>query len=216
MAPKCKYFWNTFSGVPLHHMKATPLQDKIFENCKIPLVFVIIPGNPGCIQFYEKFADVLSSSTNVPVWGVSHTGHVQADKNLNFNHPNVLDCGLDRQIEHKIDYLEQEVFAKAEKVVLIGHSIGCYIILHIMDRMKHRETAMCKSVLLFPTIERLKQSPKGKLMTPLLSNVRWLFALSIWIVRFLPVSMLSWLVSTITKVFVDVQELGARTTGRRN
>ena len=197
---KCRYLWNTWADVPLHHMKVSPHQAKNVTKHIQPLIYVIIPGNPGCIQFYEKFAQVLCNSTNTPVWGISHTGHVRTDKNTDFEHPKVLDCGLDKQIEHKITYLEKEVFPNAEKVILIGHSIGCYIILHIMNRMKHQESSICKSILLFPTIERMKQSPKGKVFTPMLSNARWLFVFSVWILRFLPTSMVSWLISTITKV----------------
>jgi len=189
MTTKCRYFWNTWTEVPLQHMKVSPAQIKLASTNKELLVFVIIPGNPGCIQFYEKFAQVLCDSTNTSVWGVSHTGHAQSDRNSNLEHPKLLDCGLESQIEHKISYLENEVFQKAEKVILIGHSIGCYIILHIMDRMKQRESAILKSILLFPTIERMKLSPQGKKLTPVLTNARWLLVYIEWALRRLPTSL---------------------------
>ena len=180
-------------------MKLNPCQGKMCENSKLPLVFVIIPGNPGCIQFYEKFAEVLHLNTKLPVWGVSHTGHVQAGDDV--AHPHVLDCSLEKQIEHKRMYLEEEVFPQADKVVLIGHSIGCYIILQIINQLKDKDLIF-KSVLLFPTIERLRHSPNGTTMTPLLSNARWLFVFLTGALRFLPKSILSWFAFYMTKVIL--------------
>ncbi|EMP26147.1 UPF0554 protein C2orf43 like protein [Chelonia mydas] len=41
--------------------------------------------------------------------------------------------GLHGQIEHKLDFLRKNV-PKDMKLVLIGHSIGCYITLEMMKR----------------------------------------------------------------------------------
>ena len=199
MSVKVQYFWNVWSGLSINHMKISPstVSDR---NGKLPVVFVVIPGNPGCIHFYEKFEEVLCVKTNIPVWGVSHTGHAHAGEDGGVGHPATLECGLEKQIEHKIEYLEKEAFQHAEKVLLIGHSIGCYIILHIMDRMQGKNYMVEKGILLFPTIERMKQSPQGLKMTPLLTYARWMFMFTIRILRIFPESFVSWLAKTITQV----------------
>ena len=201
MDVKCRYFWNVWSGVALHHMKVEPVVSGSRKN-KHPIVFVIIPGNPGCIQFYEKFAEVLCTASSIPVWGISHTGHAQAKKEDCVSHPSVIECGLENQILHKIEYLQKEVLPKCENVILIGHSIGCYIILQILHRMQKESSyhSIRKGILLFPTIEKMKETPQGKRLTPLVTNARWLFMFVVGILRFLPSSTISWLIGIITKV----------------
>ncbi|XP_076807016.1 lipid droplet-associated hydrolase-like [Clavelina lepadiformis] len=196
MAARFKSFWTLQSGIAINHMKFDDISTA--EKCekRHPIVFVIIPGNPGLIHFYEKFSEVLYSTTDIPVWGVSHTGHTKTDKQ--FDHPDVLDCGLECQIEHKIDFLKQEVFPNADKVILIGHSIGCYIILQIMDKMKEYRSRFEKGVLLFPTIERMRHTPNGKLMTPILSYGRWLYVFLAGIFNLLPNFVLCRLVPCLT------------------
>ncbi|KAJ7401820.1 hypothetical protein BTVI_92262 [Pitangus sulphuratus] len=43
-----------------------------------------------------------------------------------------------------------------------------------------------RSVLLFPTIERMAQSPQGKLMTPLLCKLRYALYMPVYLLSFLP------------------------------
>jgi len=43
-----------------------------------------------------------------------------------------------------------------------------------------------RSVLLFPTIERMAQSPQGKLMTPLLCKLRYVLYMPVYLLSFLP------------------------------
>ena len=82
---------------------------------------------------------------------------------------------LDGQIRHKIAFIEEFLPASCE-ITFIGHSIGCKIILEIMKELNSRQSqykisneSVCqdqevhKSYLLFPTIERMKQTPAGRL-----------------------------------------------------
>uniref|UniRef100_UPI00398F44C8 lipid droplet-associated hydrolase isoform X2 n=1 Tax=Pristiophorus japonicus TaxID=55135 RepID=UPI00398F44C8 len=94
--------------------------------------------------------------------------------------------GLNGQIEHKLTFLRKNV-PKDIKLVLIGHSIGCHMILEIMKR--EPELQVLKAVLLFPTIERMAESPQGKLMTPVLCKLRFLMYVPIYFLSFLPESV---------------------------
>lgn len=142
-------------------------------------VFVIIPGNPGSIGFYEIFAKALFHRSGIPVWGISHTGHSSlGNTGTNAIHPDISDCGLKKQIQFKVAFLKEEVLPYFDKIYLIGHSIGCYIILHIMDLME--EPKLDKGIMLFPTIERMAETPKGKWLTPAVVHARWLI---LWMAR---------------------------------
>ena len=79
--------------------------------------------------------------------------------------------GLEGQIRHKLLYIRENV-PKETKLILIGHSIGCYIILHLLDQLE--EGRVLKCMMLFPTIERMALSPKGRTATPMLKYFRWM------------------------------------------
>ena len=82
--------------------------------------------------------------------------------------------GLNGQINHKMAFLDEFLPASC-KITFIGHSIGCKIILEIMKELSLRHNqngksiqtinqslSIHKSYLLFPTIERMKQTPAGR------------------------------------------------------
>ena len=82
---------------------------------------------------------------------------------------------MDGQIRHKIALIE-DFLPESSKITFIGHSIGCQIILEIMKQLNLKQTQyeksqetvsqhlkVHKSYFLFPTIERMKQTPAGRL-----------------------------------------------------
>uniref|UniRef100_A0A3Q3AE49 Lipid droplet-associated hydrolase n=1 Tax=Kryptolebias marmoratus TaxID=37003 RepID=A0A3Q3AE49_KRYMA len=91
--------------------------------------------------------------------------------------------GLNGQIEHKLAFLRKRV-PRETGLVLVGHSIGCYIILEMMKR--DPELKVLKAVMLFPTIERMAQTPQGKVMTPVLCQMRYLAYLPVFLLSLLP------------------------------
>uniref|UniRef100_A0AAR2KVK8 Lipid droplet-associated hydrolase n=1 Tax=Pygocentrus nattereri TaxID=42514 RepID=A0AAR2KVK8_PYGNA len=86
--------------------------------------------------------------------------------------------------------MEEDVFGLNDHVpqdthlVLVGHSVGCYIILQIMKR--NPELKVIKSVLLFPVIERMACSPQGQVMTPVLCRLRYAVYLPVFLLSLLP------------------------------
>jgi predicted alpha/beta hydrolase family esterase len=72
---------------------------------------------------------------------------------------------LEGQIRHKLTFI-RDYLPKDVKLILIGHSIGCYMILKLLDDLESHQVLRC--FMLFPTIERMAESPKGQVATPLL------------------------------------------------
>ncbi|XP_069105973.1 lipid droplet-associated hydrolase-like [Argopecten irradians] len=150
------------------------------------LLFLIIPGNPGVIQYYERFMERLyhESKDCVPVWGISHTGHVHdpakpsspasqrqlSGSQSSDQHPDE-PFTLKGQILNKVEFINNHV-PEDVRVILIGHSIGCYMILKMLEELSPNRVLRC--FLLFPTIERMAASPNGTVATPLLKWLRWL------------------------------------------
>ncbi|XP_037550694.1 lipid droplet-associated hydrolase [Nematolebias whitei] len=160
------------------------------------LLFLIIPGNPGVVGFYKTFMQTLHSSSGHPVWALSHAGHCAPPYSMDM----VEDAsaaerddvfGLNGQIEHKLAFLRERV-PRETGLVLVGHSIGCYIILEMIKR--NPELKVLKAIMLFPTIERMAQSPQGKVMTPVLCQMRYLAYLPVFFFSLLPASLRSFLV----------------------
>ena len=58
--------------------------------------------------------------------------------------------------------------------MLIGYFMGAYIILHLLKNCS-RATAVTKSILLFPTIERMAImiSPSSRYVTPMVTYFKW-------------------------------------------
>lgn len=142
------------------------------------VIFLIIPGNPGIAEYYDEFMKVLyqNSKDTIPVWTISHAGHVSIPKsadNLAIEKASYSVCSLEGQIKHKLTFIKDNIPTNV-KLVLIGHSIGCYMILKLLDDLDQQ---VLRCFMLFPTIERMAESPKGQVATPLLKYLRWLGAL---------------------------------------
>lgn len=133
-------------------------------------VVIIFPGNPGMIEFYKDFMETIYERLyrKVPVWGISHAGHVKVPSNVVLPPLNDVEdhYGLHGQIQHKVAFIENYVPSDIS-VVLVGHSIGCYLALEVMSSIVGSQ--ILKSILLFPTIEQLALSPQGQWASPLLS-----------------------------------------------
>ncbi|XP_069461991.1 lipid droplet-associated hydrolase isoform X2 [Ambystoma mexicanum] len=200
------------SGATTQVLKYGPWRDLWnTEDLNPPrLLFLIIPGNPGLIGYYRTFMEALYNGLNqqYPVWGLSHAGHCGPPSGMGM----MIDAqeteledvfGLNGQIEHKIAFCKKNV-PKEVKLVLIGHSIGCYIILQMMKRAS--DLKVLRSVLLFPTIERMAQSPQGKVMTPVLCSLRYVLYMPIYLLSFLPESVKSSLVRFVLRGIKSVDE----------
>ncbi|XP_056670965.1 lipid droplet-associated hydrolase [Monodelphis domestica] len=145
------------------------------------LLVLVVAGNPGIPAFYLSFAKALylTLDKHHPVWVVSHAGHVMAPRGVEVTEespedpgPGTTDdvFGLEGQVEHKLAFLRRYVPGSL-KLVLIGHSIGAYILLEMMKRAP--QLPVLRAFLLFPTIERMAKSPNGRVVTPLLCWLRY-------------------------------------------
>lgn len=162
------------------------------------LIFMIT-GNPGLIKYYEPFLstlhNLLSSSSTAPSARFSIYGHSLAGFDLSkgeMREPDSLVGLLDQIIKtesllfKQVDRLQKAAVAAAVeekplKVLLIGHSVGAYILLELIQR--HRKSVerfgldfdLIGGILLFPTITHLAQSPQGMIysVSPCWPPVLW-------------------------------------------
>lgn len=102
---------------------------------------------------------------------------------------------LQGQIQHKVTLIQQLVPSNL-KILLIGHSIGSYMILHMLDHLISTHHSVHKCYLLFPTVEGMALSPKGLSATPMLRYLRWAAPLAMILpYYFIPDTIKGWLIS---------------------
>ena len=93
-------------------------------------------------------------------------------------------------------------------VYLIGHSIGAYIILELLENAPvDKRIAHC--YLLFPTIEFMAETPNGKIVTKILNNITFLLFFLMWLFNWLPICVQIFLIriyAFITKIPSKHQE----------
>lgn len=153
----------------------------------------LIPGNPGLIVYYRDFINHLNTILASSLGKVSYTltGHslagFEVDDIQSQRDTLLLPFNLQQQIENVharlgraasvaqgIDPDEKgERPAKRLPVILIGHSVGAYMLLEILARRQRAQKAGSVSDLdsrydiigginLFPTVVDLAKSPTGR------------------------------------------------------
>lgn len=156
--------WIRFSLIPATAEHATEKDALQFDDCDE--LNIIIPGNPGIDLFYDLFAQFLhekrreqqkKSQTLI----ISHSNHVRntAQSGTPFT-------DLGDQITHKLQFLISSCkLPEGVKINLIGHSIGAYMCLKMAPELSQRGFNLGTTVCLFPTIERMRDSPEGRKFT---------------------------------------------------
>ncbi|XP_053989792.1 lipid droplet-associated hydrolase [Hylaeus volcanicus] len=180
--------WNS---VPTYVITEGCWVEEGLSMCGKKDVVIIIPGNPGIPEFYEGFIKSLKTRlpTETPVWVVGHAGHVQPPNNLLMTMPSDSNWNehysLMAQLEHKKEFIQKYVPEDA-KVHLIGHSIGCWMILNILkDNSISKRVAQC--YLLFPTIEHMATTRNGLFFTQVVSRIAFILVFLCWLLSCIPV-----------------------------
>ena len=161
----------------------------------VPLV-VVVPGNPGISQLYipfaRKFYNLGHKKFDVSV--ISNAGQSPGCYKKTSDSTKDPECEsgdwycLQDQVQHKLAYIEQEA-AERKSLILIGHSIGCLIVLRMLQHLS--SARVLKVVLLFPVIEHVARTPNAHSWTSYL----WSFLQG-------PFLLLAWIVFRLTPSFL--------------
>ncbi|AOA64993.1 hypothetical protein PP7435_CHR4-0685 [Komagataella phaffii CBS 7435] len=124
-----------------------------------PLI-LFIPGNPGLIDYYHEFLKRLSLA-GYEVCGTDHLGYHESDSKI---------YTLEEQIQQKLELLKvlslERKGYSTRKLILIGHSMGCWLLQRIYIAVIQDETLsqsyqVVFNGLLTPTINDIGLSRKG-------------------------------------------------------
>lgn len=163
------------------------LPSKITENSssKPKELILVVPGNPGVTKFYDKFADRLYERTKKPIWVISHGGHDKDQKKLPRLKDNKDLYDLQGQVKQKTELINK--YLQGVKLYCVGHSIGSKMILEILrENDENDKVDIEECYFLFPTLERMAETPNGKIVTWVINYILWLTLFGSWIFHFLP------------------------------
>lgn len=93
----------------------------------------MLTGNPGEIEYYTDYLSKLYSEMNIPTIGISHAGHNRIPAGHSRPQMSSQLFGLEAQIDHKARFIRDHI-EPSTRIILVGHSIGCYILLELLDR----------------------------------------------------------------------------------
>ncbi|KAL5519227.1 hypothetical protein ACEPAH_910 [Sanghuangporus vaninii] len=148
-------------GQSMAHCLWWPCKDKSINPNTI-LLFV--PGNPGLADFYRSYLSHIyeAAPDSLAILAHSLVGHspLVPSVPLRFSR-------LESQIEAVIETIDVILgtFGSAARLVIIGHSVGSWIVL---QTLRERPNCVTAAFLLFPTITHIVHTPNG-------SRLSWLF-----------------------------------------
>lgn len=92
----------------------------------------------------------------------------------------------------QVAFIEKYVPQDA-RIHFIGHSIGCYIILKLLQNESIQKRVV-KSYMLFPTIEYMAETKNGIFLTSIIKRILWLIIFLSWIFTFIPTIIQNFLI----------------------
>jgi len=133
-------------------------------------LFLLVPGNPGLVLFSKLFLLYLHRLTagRVELRVVSYVGHTSVSRNGGRPFPFRAQLAFFSEVLRRA--MEEE--GKEERqVFLAGHSVGAYVVLHMLDSLPAEQRArVAQAFMLMPTIMNIADTPNGFTHVPLL---RW-------------------------------------------
>ncbi|KFK38527.1 hypothetical protein AALP_AA3G125800 [Arabis alpina] len=172
--------------------RVSGLMTEIMEiQAENPTFYVLfIPGNPGVVPYYKEFLESLhefldGNASIIAIGQISHTSKDWESGRL---------FSFQEQIDHKIDFVRQELESVKVPIVLVAHSIGSYISLEMLRKCSDK-VVYCVGLYPFLTLNQQsrKQSLIGKLAASSIMSATASFLVAT--LRILPIWAARWLVS---------------------
>lgn len=172
-------------------------QSNSLDEDSLDFLIFMITGNPGLISYYKPFLSTLhgllcssksSTSSRFLICGNSLAGFDTGEGEHETS--SMLPVGLEKQIDniesllfteiakHRKDTARGPIFPK---VILMGHSVGAYILLELIRQHRTRidegqeDFDLIGGILLFPTITYIAKSPQGMIYDVSIHPI-WLFS----------------------------------------
>ncbi|KAI1390455.1 uncharacterized protein F4822DRAFT_151257 [Hypoxylon trugodes] len=190
------------------------------ESSSRDILIFFVSGNPGIIGFYEPFLSTLRGlinetkslqSSRFQIYGQDLAGFRDDDHEPFTTHKKPYD--LEYQIQHTLKGLSKlrvesgpRKGLQFDEILLVGHSVGAYIVLELFHRLLNNEQLashlnLTSGILLFPTIHHISSSSNGWKLdllrrTPVLGDNAYRIAQGF--LHLVPRRALHWIVRVVT------------------
>lgn len=192
------------NGLPydLLHWPSSPATNGV-PSTKPSIVLLFIPGNPGLVSYYTGWlSSIQSHLPSTAVYAIGHLGHSPSSATFAWTPKGA--ASLQDQVEHKVAFIDElsktHNFGPGKdqtKLVLLGHSIGCWI---ACEALKLRPTLVSALHHFFPTLSHMAATPNGIRLSPLFRPPLFpSLSLTTAALSFLPAALLSPLVGLLTR-----------------
>ncbi|KAJ8899125.1 hypothetical protein K2173_010571 [Erythroxylum novogranatense] len=153
---------------------------------------LLIPGNPGVIAFYKDFLESLYEMLGgiASITAISHISHTKKDWESGKL------FSLQEQIDHKVNFIKDQLSNSEVPVVLVGHSIGAYMAIETLRRCQEKVNyciALYPFLMLNP--ESLWQSIIEKISASMILSM--LISYTVALLGLLPRSVLRQVILTL-------------------
>ena len=159
-------YLNTTPKTPVYHKP--PLERFATTN-----IFVLIPGNPGLVDFYISHLDSIRKHfPQFETLCIGHVGFLDSTKRKTYD--------VSYQIEHKYDVLKQLILTKNESNIIpnlyfLHHSMGSFVYQRTIRRLYHDKNLNGKFNIKFsgfvtPTIHNISASSSGRVLSGLMQK----------------------------------------------
>lgn len=186
-----------------------------------------ITGNPGLIGYYDTFLTTLHDLLSNTFASSSDIFHIHGQSLAGFEDDHTSSSrstpySLEEQISSSLTSLQSLTIPSGPhksqpytSIVLIGHSVGSYMLLEIVQRLKKSSSSLHikAGILLFPTVTHIAKSPSGVKFQTLarIPNFAQLAASTAkTLVNLTPRAILKWLVGIVAKMPDDAAEVTTR------
>lgn len=135
-------------------------------------LILMVPGSPGVTDFYLEFLNCMWNNyeRKIPVWTMAYGGLYdlpgEQSEVPDYYSEKEQRYDLDGQIQHKIEFIMRYV-PEHVKIHLISHSIGSWISLQMLKEPRLKAKVI-NCYFLFPALDELAKSPRGKMFRYLL------------------------------------------------
>lgn len=145
------------------------------ESKDAPLL-VFIPGNPGLIDYYVTFFDIIAEQyPKYAILAISHAGYQTSGDFLTAgNTGDQTYYDLDYQVTHKVKILKEQILSGHSNISILCHSVGGYITQRVVRALlKDQEVKDLVQFefigLICPTIVDIAKSLSGQFFGRLFS-----------------------------------------------
>lgn len=133
-----------------------------------------ISGNPGLIGYYHPFLSLLAKYLTNDESSFQIHGSSLGGFEIGQDSPKDLDLEDQIQlVQGRLNAMMSDGVAQdcagqdstRQKVILIGHSVGAYMAMEILNRHRDQPFDIIGGIMLFPTLMDIAASPSGRKLT---------------------------------------------------